>query len=233
MPKSPRIPHHWQHYFRSQAEQAPEPLGTFYRAGTVNASTPLNSLTFMAMDFETTGLDADQHEIISIGLIPFTLKRIFCRRASHLLVQPEGELLSDSVTIHGITHDDLMQAERLQNVLPRLLAMLAGHVVVVHYRQIERDFLWQASQRLFGHEWLFPLIDTMQLESRLLKQQRRFWQWSSPKASLRLVDCRQRYHLPHYTLHHALNDALATAELLQAQLQHHCSADEPVGQFLV
>ena len=39
--------------------------------------------------------------------------------------------------------------------------------------------------------------------------------------SIRLADSRQRYGLPHYAAHNALIDAIATAELLQAQVLHH------------
>jgi DNA polymerase-3 subunit epsilon len=37
--------------------------------------------------------------------------------------------------------------------------------------------------------------------------------------------------LPDYTPHHALTDAIATAELLQAQIAHHFSPDMPVKDF--
>jgi DNA polymerase-3 subunit epsilon len=39
-----------------------------------------------------------------------------------------------------------------------------------------------------------------------------------PLPSLRLLHARERYHLPAYENHNALVDALATAELLQAQI---------------
>ena len=47
--------------------------------------------------------------------------------------------------------------------------------------------------------------------------------------SLRLHPSRERYHLPPYQAHHALIDALATAELLQAQIARHYAPDTPVG----
>ncbi len=52
-----------------------------------------------------------------------------------------------------------------------------------------------------------------------------------PLPSVRLPDCRQRYGLPAYQLHHATVDAMATAELLQAQLAHHYPPDMPIGQL--
>ena len=46
---------------------------------------------------------------------------------------------------------------------------------------------------------------------------------------MRLADARRRYGLPAYRAHHALTDALATAELLQAQVAHHFKNPPPVG----
>ncbi|NLW04889.1 MAG: 3'-5' exonuclease, partial [Pseudomonadaceae bacterium] len=43
-----------------------------------------------------------------------------------------------------------------------------------------------------------------------------------------LAACRERYGLPNYHPHDALTDALATAELLQAQIAHHYSPDTPL-----
>ena len=44
-------------------------------------------------------------------------------------------------------------------------------------------------------------------------------------------DTRRRYGLPFYHPHHALTDALACAELLQAQLITHYGAKTPVGKL--
>jgi len=38
-----------------------------------------------------------------------------------------------------------------------------------------------------------------------------------------LAPSRERYRLPRYRAHHALTDALASAELLQAQVAHRFS----------
>ena len=46
--------------------------------------------------------------------------------------------------------------------------------------------------------------------------------------SIRLADSRARYGLPRYRPHHAPTDALASAELLQAQIAHRFSPDTPV-----
>jgi DNA polymerase-3 subunit epsilon len=50
-------------------------------------------------------------------------------------------------------------------------------------------------------------------------------------VSIRLADSRARSRLPRYRAHHALTDALATAELLQAQLAHRFAPETPLRQL--
>ncbi len=228
--RSYQLPKSWPHYMQAQASHGPEALRDFFTANAVNSDQEISKCSFMAMDFETTGLDPACHDIVSIGLIPFDLQRIYCRRAKHLLVRPAGKLLELSVSFHGITHSQLENAPKFDDVLAPLLHYLRGKCVVVHYHQIERDFLWHHVMRAQGIELLFPVIDTMHIEQDILQKKKRWWQVRRSAHSLRLADCRTRYHLPHYPLHHALTDALATAELFQAQMQHHYPSDTPLGR---
>jgi DNA polymerase III subunit epsilon len=60
----------------------------------------------------------------------------------------------------------------------------------------------------------------------------RFKRWLGGKpVSIRLHDSRLRYGLPGYQPHHAVVDALATAELLQAQIAARFSPATPIGEL--
>jgi len=50
-------------------------------------------------------------------------------------------------------------------------------------------------------------------------------------VSIRLAESRLRYGLPLYQAHHALTDALASAELLQAQIATHFTPGVPIGEL--
>jgi DNA polymerase-3 subunit epsilon len=147
------------------------------------------------------------------------------------VVRPQLPLHQTSITIHGITHADIDQAPDLEEILEEVLAALAGRIPVVHYRNIERPFLDVALNWRLGEGITFPVIDTMAIEAHLHPDRQPNW-WQKLKGerpvSIRLADSRSRYHLPHYPPHNALLDAIASAELLQAQIQHHFSADTPI-----
>jgi len=209
-------------------------LKTFFDAGVVDPKTPLNEVPFVALDFETTGLNPQEHGIVSAGMVPFTLDRIRCRKASHFIMKPRQTLLSESITIHGITHSDVQSAPDLDDILHELLPKLAKQVVVVHYRQIERDFLNLALLTRIQEQLFFPVIDTMVIEEQILRKQRSVFSsllGRRSTLSLRLPDIRERYGLPRYHLHHAMTDALATAELLQAQVAHYLDEKTPISKL--
>lgn len=225
----------WPEQYGVLAEEARSPyLKAFYGAGCPPPDTPIGQVPLVAVDFETTGLDPNQHSIVSIGAVPFTLDAIAVSRGWHQVVRPRLPLHQTSITIHGITHSDIDQAPDLDAVLDPLFERLNGRIPVVHFRDIERPFLDVALQWRLGEGIRFPLIDTMAIEAHLHPNRRpsRWQRLVGQKAtSIRLGDSRARYGLPHYAAHNALIDALATAELLQAQIRHHFSPETPVGDL--
>lgn len=225
----------WPAYYAQQSQRVKHPiLHDFYRAGVIAAQTPLCEAPLVAMDFETTGLNAHQHGIVSIGLVPFDLNRIYSSQSRQWLLRPRFKLTDDSITVHHITHSEIDDAPDLGDILPELLALLAGKIVVVHYWQIERLFLDVGIKARLGEGLLFPVIDTMMLEAQLYrKKPLSLWdRWrGKTQASIRLHDSRSRYHLPPYRPHHAVTDAMASAELLQAQIAHRYDSNAPVSDF--
>lgn len=233
MPRKQDAPDWPARYAQASMSSQDARIRDFYAESFVACSTPASEVSFVAMDFETTGLDPTEHEIVSIGLIPFTVQRIFCHKAAYWLVKPDRNLTQESVVIHGIMHAELLQSPSIETVLGPLLKQLAGHVPVVHYRTIENQFLEKALMDITGEILAYPVIDTMELERRALVARQglagRLMRRSL--GSLRLSDCRQRYSLPRYEAHHALTDALATAELFIAQLAYHYNETTAVGQL--
>jgi DNA polymerase-3 subunit epsilon len=227
----------WSARFKTLAEDSTVPmLSHYYETGVVSGDTALAEVPFVALDLETTDMDPRKGAIVSLGLVPFSLSRIRVREARYWVVRPRRELAEESVLIHHITHEELQAAPRFSAVLPELLDALAGRVVVVHYRRIERPFLEQVCRRWTGEGLEFPLIDTMAIEALGLYRQKGFWGqiggWLGfqRRTSLRLGVCRERYNLPAYAAHHALTDALATAELFQAQVAWHFDPAKPLQQ---
>lgn len=232
--RHPTLPS-WQEYFCQQATVCKTPaLQRFYAAGLPDDDTPVSDIPLMALDFETTGMDPRKHAIVSIGMVPFDLRTIRPAKGHYWVVKPPQPLTEESITFHRITHSEVQGAPPFAAVLDDILEQLTGHLVVVHYRNIERPFLDAAVLAGRGEHCLFPLIDTMELEARWARQG--YWQrikhfFGSQPASIRLADSRRRYGLPDYSTHHAKVDAMATAELFQAQIARHLSPETLISQL--
>ncbi len=222
----------WQSMFAEWAEEAPEgPLKNYYLAGMIAPNTLLKDTPLLALDLETTGLDSQKDEIISLGLIPLSHKTIRCQGAQYWMAKPERSLHAESVTIHEITHAELAEAPPLRAILDEILIALTNKVVVVHCVSIERQFLLKAAMETYGYPLYFPVLDTMDIERQATYKP--WWKRFGRPPSLRLDACRQRYKLPRYKAHHALTDALSSAELLQAQIAYHLDSNANISDYWI
>ena len=214
------VPENWNDYCAAMSEVEPPELGGFYRAGFAYMEQSVHETPYLAIDIETTGLDSQNDRIVSIGLVEFDAQRVYLSTAKHWLVDP-GELSDSSVVVHGITHSEVSSAPSIRTVMPEVLEAMSGRLAVVHYRAMEREFFRTLSKAVWSAPWLFPLIDTFALEATFLSKHQHWFSRirRKPLPSLRLLDARSRYNLPDYENHNALVDAMATAELFQAQIQ--------------
>lgn len=192
--------------------------------------TPYRDVEFLALDLETTGLDATRDEILSIGFVGLKGGCIRLETAEHYLVVPDRAIPEQSAVIHQITDDTAAQGQPLSRVLPLVLRRLAGRVLLGHHVRVEREFLDAACGRMYGTPLLVPQADTEALVRAWLQRSNQ----PLAEGGSRLYALRERYGLPRYKAHDALTDALATAELFcafvaKAGLDH----ETPLKRFLV
>jgi DNA polymerase-3 subunit epsilon len=83
---------------------------------------------------------------------------------------------------------------------------------VFHHAGLDIAFLKKACGRWAQVMPGFIVLDTLRIEYRL----RRRREVPVKHGDLQLSQIRGRYELPRYTAHNALNDAIATAELMLA-----------------
>jgi DNA polymerase-3 subunit epsilon len=196
-------------------KKAPEgPLRDFLSVPFPPLYTPVNATPILAVDFETTGLDAVQDKLLSVGCVELSNNQIKLGSSYHQIINTKGSLKANNVTIHQITDDQKDQGKPLAEVVEQLLKRLTGKVMLVHFARIERQFLRQACLELYGMAPPFPIIDTLVVAKRRLDKR----DVAYDPSELRLLALRAKYHLPEHYAHNALNDAIATAELLLAQV---------------
>ncbi|MDR8523492.1 exonuclease domain-containing protein [Shewanella fidelis] len=198
-------------------------LRDYYQALNQQLSLPVSQMPFMAFDLEMTGLDSQQDQILSIGIVPIIAGELHLTKAKHLLVQIEGSV-GNSAVIHGIVDDQLTHAVDIEQALQWFLEQTKGHILVAHHAPLDLCFLKAGYFRWLKQEVKLIAVDTMALEKKRLLRKHDVIQ----EGSLRLDACRSRYNLPVYAAHNAAVDALACGELLLAQMAAIAGKDELV-----
>lgn len=196
--------------------KAPDgPLKDYLSIPFPDPETALNNTSILALDFETTGLNAKTDQILSVGCIAIESFEILLSSAYHQVIRTQGDLKEEGVVIHQITDDIKSSGQAVEEVIEKLLQAMAGKAVLVHFAQIEKNFLQYTCKKLYGMAPVFPIIDTLVLARKRLDQRTSLY---SPN-DLRLFNLRETYKLPRYKAHNALSDALATAELFLAEIE--------------
>jgi DNA polymerase-3 subunit epsilon len=191
-------------------------LKNFLMTPMVPKDTPVEKVDYFVVDFETTGLDYRKDHIISVGFTEIKAGRIQLLKSQHHLVKTDRRLESKNVSIHQITDDEVSTGISVKQMMDLLLQHMAGKVVVAHYKNIEQNFIQNISESMYGHQLPLQLVDTLVIERKRLHKLHK----SIHPNQLRLFNLREQYHLPRYNAHNALEDAIATAELLLAQISH-------------
>jgi DNA polymerase III subunit epsilon len=171
---------------------------------------PWTAARFLVVDVETTGLDLRRDEIISFGAVPVEDGAIPAGRMLYGLVRPQRAPPAASIEIHGIRPHDLEQAPPPGEALRPLGEALASRELVAHAAWVERGFLVPALRPLGAKVPRTP-IDTAQLW-RLLCVDR----GQDDPGYTPLDELAMKLGLPVHRRHHALGDALTTAQAFLA-----------------
>ncbi|SJL84265.1 exonuclease domain-containing protein [Vibrio palustris] len=169
----------------------------------------------LAFDFETSGMDAKHDQILSVGWVPMSDQVMDTNASEEHYIHYHCYVNARSAEVHQLMPNLLAQGQDLDSVMDMLFAQLAGKVALVHGACIEKAFIDAYVQRRYQlPEFPCWWIDTLCIEKR-----HTFHGRTDTTTQLQLNEVRQRYKLPDYAAHSASIDALATAELLSAQLR--------------
>jgi DNA polymerase-3 subunit epsilon len=170
--------------------------------------TPLHDVTFCVIDIETTGGAAADGGITEIGAV--RLRGGACLGTFQTLVNP-GRAIPTSITVlTGITETMVQPAPRVEAVLPALLEFVGDAVVVGHNVRYDLGFLNAAYERAEYPRLANRSVDTCALARRLVRDE---------VPDCKLGTLARRYRLPNRPSHRALDDALATGDLLHLLLE--------------
>ncbi|WP_345128848.1 DEDD exonuclease domain-containing protein [Dactylosporangium darangshiense] len=178
-----------------------ETLDTLFddpRAATLFATT------FVVVDLETTGGAPDGGGITEIGAVKVRGGEVLGEFGT--LVNPEERVPSFITVLTGITELMLLEAPKLDTVLPSFLEFAKGSVWVAHNAPYDTGFLKAACAK-HGYPWPKPIVlDTAAIARRALI--------ADEVPNHKLSTLARHFRAATQPIHRALDDARATVDVL-------------------
>ena len=181
------------------------------------SSPPWSDVVYWALDLETSSLDPRTGDILSVGMVPVRSGIVRWGERYYSLVRPApGRAPSpEAMRIHHILPAEAVSAPEMPDVLHQIVRRLEEGVLLLHFAKLDLAFLTHAGSRM-PPRWRPPaVIDTVRLLARVGHRRRQLDPYADSLPT-DLARARAEMGLPSHLRHHALFDALATAELFLA-----------------
>jgi DNA polymerase III subunit epsilon len=169
----------------------------------------LYECTFTIFDLETTGFFPEVgDEIISIGAVKVREGKVQEKNTFYLVINPLQTVSRNTKKFTGLRRKDFRNGVTLPVGLKHFLEFSKGTILVAHPASFDINFL---QKRL--HKWELPSFKPECIDS-----------FSLANALLERNDCYldalvERFEIQKRTRHHALNDAIMTAEVFEELLK--------------
>ncbi len=156
---------------------------------------------YIALDTETTGAGAENHDIIEIAAIKFRDERVLDRW--HSLVKPATPITYKVAQLTGITQQEVERAPLIHALAPQVLRFVEDLPVVGHSIEFDLQALASGGIRLRG-----PSYDTFELATLML-----------PETTVyTLARVAATLGIPHPDAHRAMADAEVTMQVFRILL---------------
>ena len=155
---------------------------------------------FVVFDIETTGFSPVENRIIEIGAVKVSGGKIVDRFST--FVNPEVPIPFEIEKLTSITDDMVVDAEKIETILPQFLQFSEGCMLVAHNAEFDMSFIIENCKRQgLNHD--FTYIDTVGIARVMMPGQ--------AKHTLDAVAKALGVSLKNH--HRAVDDAEATAEI--------------------
>ncbi|SJN58481.1 DNA polymerase III PolC-type [Vibrio ruber DSM 16370] len=161
---------------------------------------------FVSLDCETTSLNPQQAELVSIAATKIIGNRILTSQSFEVKLCAPRTLNADSVRIHQIRHQDLSDGLTEAQALAQLLDFIGNRPLVGYHIRYDKTILDIACRKHLGFPLPNRLIEVSQLYHEQLEKM-----LPNAYCDLSLEAICHHLDLPLQNKHDALQDALSAA----------------------
>lgn len=161
---------------------------------------------FVALDIESSGLDAKKDKILSIGAVKIKNNQILAENAFEVFVE-QSQHNPETVPIHGIRKNGDLNKITEQDAIVKILSFIKNNIIVGHSVSFDIKILNETLKKYSGDNLKNQTVDTVNLYKRYkgadLKE----------GESLSLDSLSDDFNISKSDRHSAAGDALITAIL--------------------
>ncbi|WP_064093261.1 3'-5' exonuclease [Rossellomorea aquimaris] len=169
----------------------------------------LSDCTFTIFDLETTGFFPEVgDEIISIGAVKIHNGKTYSKDTFYQVINPLQTVSRRTKKFTGLRRKDFVKGATLPIGLERFLEYCKGTILVAHPASFDINFLQKRVNK-----WELPSFDPEYVDSFSLANE------LLDRDDCYLDDLVQRFNIEYRNRHHALNDAIMTAEIFEKLLK--------------
>lgn len=171
------------------------------------AAAELATARLVVVDVETSGLNLSRDRLIAIGAVAVRGGRLALGECFEVVLQQETASRKGNILIHGIGANAQTGGMSPPEALLAFLDFLGKDPLVAFHAVFDETMIRRAMQRFLGFDFRHPWLDLAYvmpgLNPPLAHQCRALDDWLG------------HFRIPNPARHHALADALCTAQLLQ------------------
>ena len=171
------------------------------------SASMLNDATYVVFDIETTGLSVVYDTLIEIAAIKIRSGTIIGEYST--FINPGKQISEFTTNLTGITNSDVMNAPKIELVMPEFFNFSSGAILVAHNADFDIGHINYHYQELAIDNDNQPSIDTLMLAKAIYPNRQRY----SLDQLCKLLKVPLNGH------HRAINDAKATAEIFLHMLK--------------
>lgn len=164
-------------------------------------ATPIDETEFVALDFETTGINSVRNRVIEIGMVKIKGQKTIGTFST--LVNPQIFIPSVITNITGISNDDVEDSPIFEEIARDVLDFIGDSVLVAHNAPFDTGFLKHELLRAGFEPLPNSNLCTLKLARKLLPELR----------SKSLGSVANHLRIIHKNVHRALGDATVTAKI--------------------
>jgi DNA polymerase-3 subunit epsilon len=189
------------------------------RLATEMLDRSIDDCRYVVIDTELTGLNFKKDEIISIGGIKMTGRRIELGKTFYATVKPRNGITKESIIIHTIMPSEVKDSPSIDSVISRFLNFCEDDIIVGHFISLDMKFINKELNNTLKQKIENSVLDTVAIYDWIGKQHLKTIGYDEIISGEKdLFSLAKKYDIATAEAHNALIDAFITAQLFQRLL---------------